>query len=68
MFATSFEGKLYAFDASNGDVAWETQLPAGTNTGVAVSGDTLIAPAGEPVASGQSAAIVAYRLGGKGGE
>ena len=68
VFATSFEGKLYAFDASNGDVAWETQLPAGTNTGVAISGDTVIAPAGEPVASDQSAAIVAYRLGGKDGE
>jgi outer membrane protein assembly factor BamB len=64
VFATSFEGKLYAFDASNGDLAWETQLPAGTNTGVAVSGDTLIAPAGVLLTSSQSAAIVAYRLGG----
>jgi outer membrane protein assembly factor BamB len=64
VFTTSFEGKLYAFDASSGKVAWETQLPAGSNTGVAVSGDTVIAPAGTPVASGQSAALVAYRLGG----
>jgi outer membrane protein assembly factor BamB len=64
VFATTFEGKVYAFDADNGDVAWERQLPAGTNTGVAVSGDTLIAPAGTLLASGQSAQVVAYRLGG----
>ena len=30
----------------HGSVVWETKLPAATNTGVAVSGDTLIAPAG----------------------
>jgi outer membrane protein assembly factor BamB len=55
---------VYAFDASSGNVVWEKQLPAGTNTGVAVGGDTLIAPAGTPVASGQSAELIAYRLGG----
>jgi outer membrane protein assembly factor BamB len=64
VFATTFEGKLYAFDASNGDLAWESQLPAGTNTGVAVSGNTVLAPAGTLLASGQTAEIVAYRLGG----
>jgi outer membrane protein assembly factor BamB len=64
VFTTSFEGKLYAFDAHSGNVVWEKQLPAGTNTGIAVGGDTLIAPAGTPVASGQSAELIAYRLGG----
>jgi outer membrane protein assembly factor BamB len=64
VFVTAFTGKLYAFNARNGSVAWETQLPAGTNTGVSVSGDTLIAPAGLPVESGQSAEITAYRLPG----
>ena len=66
VFATTFEGKLYAFNASNGQVAWESQLPAGSNTGVAVDGDTLIAPAGIAVAAGQSPALVAYRLGAGG--
>jgi outer membrane protein assembly factor BamB len=62
VFATTFEGKLYAFNASSGKAVWESQLPAGTNTGVAVDGDTLIAPAGIALAAGQSPALVAYRL------
>ena len=64
MFATTFEGALYAFDASNGNLAWETKLPASTNTGVAVSGDTLIAPAGLAAGGGQTPEIAAYRLPG----
>jgi outer membrane protein assembly factor BamB len=67
VLATTFEGTVYALDASGGNVAWETKLPAGTNTGVAVSGDTLIAPAGVPLANGQTPELVAYRLpGGEG--
>lgn len=62
VFATSFTGGLYAFQASSGNVLWETQLPAGTNTGVSVSGNTLIAPAGLAVQSGQTPEITAYRL------
>jgi outer membrane protein assembly factor BamB len=64
VFATAFTGELYAFDASSGNVLWETQLPAGTNTGVSVSGDTLIAPAGLAVQSGQTPEITAYHLPG----
>jgi outer membrane protein assembly factor BamB len=64
VFATTFEGKLYALDAKTGAVAWEKELPAGTNTGVAVSGNTLLAPAGLQVASGQSPELIAYRIGG----
>jgi outer membrane protein assembly factor BamB len=66
VLATSFEGKLYAFDASNGSVAWEAKLPAGTNTGVAVAGATVVAPTGVVSASGHAAAITAYRLPGAG--
>jgi outer membrane protein assembly factor BamB len=62
VFATTFSGRLYAFDASSGNIAWESQLPAATNTGVAVDGDTLIAPAGVALESGQTAQLVAYRL------
>ena len=50
VFATSSEGTLYAFDASSGSEVWVSTLPAGTNTGVAVEGDTLVAPAGLPTA------------------
>jgi outer membrane protein assembly factor BamB len=62
VFATTSEGTVYGFDTTNGTVLWTTQLPAGTNTGVAVSGDTLIAPAGLAQQSGQTAELVAYRL------
>ncbi|HTZ63558.1 MAG TPA: PQQ-binding-like beta-propeller repeat protein [Solirubrobacteraceae bacterium] len=62
VFATDFEGKLFAFDAHSGETVWETQLPAGTNTGIAVAGNTLIAPAGIAIASGQTPEISAYRL------
>jgi len=63
VFATTFEGKAYALDAGTGAVVWEKQLPAGTNTGVSASGNTLIAPAGLQVAAGQSPELIAYRLG-----
>jgi outer membrane protein assembly factor BamB len=64
VFTTDFEGTLYALDAATGDTAWESKLPAGTNTGVAVSDDTLLAPAGIAIASGQTPGLVAYRLSG----
>jgi outer membrane protein assembly factor BamB len=64
VFATASEGSLYAFDASSGSEVWVSTLPAGTNSGVSVDGDTLIAPAGLPVVEGQVPKLVAYRLGG----
>jgi outer membrane protein assembly factor BamB len=63
VFTTDFEGSVFAFDASSGNTAWEAKLPSGTNTGVAVDGNTLLAPAGLAVSSGQSTGLVAYRLG-----
>ena len=52
-----------AFDAKIGQVVWREKLPAGTNSGVMVEGDTLIAPAGVAAAAGQSPQIVAFRAG-----
>jgi glucose dehydrogenase len=66
VFTTTAEGTVYAFDVTDGTVLWTSQLPAGTNTGVAASGDTLIAPAGLAQQSGQTAELVAYRLGASG--
>ena len=48
----------------SGRLAWQIGLPAGTNTGVTVEGDMVIAPAGVAAAEGQTPQIVAYRLGG----
>jgi glucose dehydrogenase len=64
VFATTYEGAISAYDAKSGTVVWREQLPAGTNTGVTVADDILIAPAGVAAAEGQTAQIVAYRLGG----
>ena len=65
MFATTFDGMLHGLDTKTGKTVWEQQLPAGTNTGVTVSGDTVIAPAGIAVSQGQTPSITAYRIGGK---
>ncbi|HYM46333.1 MAG TPA: PQQ-binding-like beta-propeller repeat protein [Solirubrobacteraceae bacterium] len=66
VFATTFDGTVYALNANSGSVVWQKQLPAGTNTGVAVAGNTLIAPAGVAAGSGQTPEIAAYRLPGGG--
>ena len=65
VFATTFDGQLLALSAKTGDTVWSDSLPAGSNTGVAVSGDTVIAAGGLAAAQGQAPAMVAYRLGGK---
>lgn len=64
VFVTDFEGNLYAFEAESGNEVWVSTLPAGSNTNVSISGDTVVAPAGLASAEGQTPEIVAYRLGG----
>ncbi len=63
VFATDFNGALYAYEAGTGHLVWQTQLPSRINNGVVVSGETLIAPAGVPAESAQTPRLVAYRLG-----
>jgi outer membrane protein assembly factor BamB len=65
VFFTTFDGTVHGLDAGTGGEVWQGALPAASNTGVMISGDTLIVPAGLAVAEGQKPAIVAYRLGGK---
>jgi glucose dehydrogenase len=62
VFTTTYDGNVSAFDASNGTVVWREKLPASTNSGITVSGNMLIAPAGVAAAEGQKAQIVAYKL------
>jgi outer membrane protein assembly factor BamB len=64
VFVPAFNGTLYAFDAAKGEQVWSTSLPAGVNAGMAVDGETLIVPAGIPLAEGQTPGIIALRLGG----
>jgi alcohol dehydrogenase (cytochrome c) len=64
VFATSAEGTIHALSANSGGEIWQAALPSGTNAGVMVSGDMLVTGAGLPVAEGQTAKLVAYKLGG----
>lgn len=64
VFATTFDGKVHAFDTKSGRQVWQEELPAGSNAGVTVAGDTVVAPAGIASAEGQKPEIIAYRLGG----
>ncbi len=62
VFATTADGKVHAFETDSGRPAWQATLPAGTNAGVMLEGDMLIAPAGLPMVEGQTPQLVAYRL------
>jgi outer membrane protein assembly factor BamB len=62
VFATTFDGALYALNASTGKVIWQSRLSAGTNTGVVVAGASLLAPAGAATANGQEPELEALRL------
>ena len=64
VFFTTFDGIVHGLDAETGGEVWQGALPAASNTGVAISGDTLLVPAGLPTAEGQKPQMVAYRLGG----
>jgi glucose dehydrogenase len=64
VFATSAEGVIHALSAKSGGEIWQAALPSGTNAGVMVSGDMLVTGAGLPVAEGQTAKLIAFKLGG----
>ncbi len=64
VFTTTYNGHLYAFNATTGAILLNTPLSAGSNAPVAIAGDYVIAGAAVPL-SGQ-ALIIAYRLGATG--
>jgi outer membrane protein assembly factor BamB len=63
VFFATFDGELHGVDGKTGGEVWSATLPAGSNAGMTASGDTLIVPAGLPLAEGQTPALVAYSLG-----
>jgi outer membrane protein assembly factor BamB len=63
VFATTLEGKVYAFESKGGKQVWESSLPAGTIAGLGFGGDMLLAPAGILTSREQSPQLVAYRVG-----
>ncbi|MET0305524.1 MAG: PQQ-binding-like beta-propeller repeat protein [Solirubrobacterales bacterium] len=63
VFSTTYDGKVQAFDTGSGRLTWQETLPAGTNSGVAISGDMMVVGAGLAAAEGQTPELVAFRLG-----
>ena len=64
VFFTTFDGTVRGVDVDSGGEVWTASLPAGSNSPVTVSGDTLVVPAGIATAEGQQPQLVAFRLGG----
>jgi outer membrane protein assembly factor BamB len=64
VFFATYDGTLHGLEAEGGNEVWSEQLPAGSNSGMTASGNSLIVPAGLPLEEGQTAALVAYSLGG----
>jgi alcohol dehydrogenase (cytochrome c) len=64
VFATTADGVIHALDSAKGGEVWQAALPSGSNAGVMISGDMLVAGAGLPAVEGQTAKLVAYKLGG----
>ena len=62
VFFTTFDGTVHGLDVNTGGEVWTASLPAGSNSPVTASGDTLVVPAGIATAEGQKPALVAYRL------
>jgi alcohol dehydrogenase (cytochrome c) len=62
VFFTTFDGTVHGVDANSGGEVWSASLPAGSNSPVTASGDTLVVPAGIAAAEGQKPELVAYRL------
>jgi outer membrane protein assembly factor BamB len=66
VWTTTFDGKLWALNTETGEEVWSTQLPAGTNSPIAINEDTVIAGAAYAQGKGQEPLLTAYRLGATG--
>jgi outer membrane protein assembly factor BamB len=66
VFTTTFDGDLYALDATTGAILFKTPMSAWSNAPVAVDGDYVVAGAGAAMTSTQRDMIIAYKLGATG--
>ncbi len=64
VFTTLYNGVLIALNRKTGAIVFRRQLPTSTNSPIAIAGNTLIVPAGGPVAitRGGSPQVVAYTI------
>jgi outer membrane protein assembly factor BamB len=67
VWTTTFDGTLWALNKDTGAAVWHHKLPAGTNSPLAVDGNTVVLGAGFPEGAGQKPEIVAYQIGATGG-
>ncbi len=65
VFTTTLGGFVGALSRKDGSIVWTAQLPAGSNSPLAISGNTLLAGAGVARGAAQHPAVVAYQLGAK---
>jgi outer membrane protein assembly factor BamB len=63
LFTTLFDGRVVAYSLDDGSEVWSAQLPAGTNSPLAIAGDTLVTAAGFPQGAGQKAELVTFKVG-----
>jgi len=63
VFTTTYDGTLWALNTESGDVEWEQELPAGSNTTVAIESGTVITAGSVTLEDDDTMEIVAYRLG-----
>ena len=63
---TTYNGHLYAFNASTGAVLLNKPMSAGTNAPIAVDGDYLITAASFAQSKTEKPLIIAYKLGANG--
>ena len=62
LFTTLFDGRVVAYSLDDGSEVWSERLPAGTNSPLAIAGDTLVTAAGFPQA-GQEPQLVVFKVG-----
>jgi outer membrane protein assembly factor BamB len=63
VFLPTFDDTLHAFNKEDGRELWRQRLPANVNGGLAISGSTILVPAGVASKPG-AAALLAFRLPG----
>ncbi len=61
VFTAEFESAVHGFDAESGKPVWRESVPASLNGGLAISGSTLLVPAGY-AQEAQTPVLLAYRL------
>src|SRR3954447_428700 len=66
VFTATYDGHIYAYNATTGEQLWSYDSPIGINAWPAVAGDTIVWPAGVATGSTQPQ-LLAFQLGSNGG-